>query len=204
MAGMTELESVNYLLSLLGSSPVGDLATLHPDAEACKQRLDEANGTVQGEGWWFNEEYLYELTPDAVTKEIAVPVGTMEAQCTSHFNTVLRGSKLYDSANHTYQFNESRYVNLIIQLDWTLLPNVVTDAIRFHAGVLLCSIDLEDSKKASEQSEFANMAYMKMKKTDLRSRRRNIFLNQRVQRAQSGVRPYNFGNGGIDPTRPGG
>jgi len=204
MAGMSELDSVNYLLSLLGSPPVGSLSTLHPDAEACKQRLDEANSTVQGEGWWFNEEYLYEIQPDATTKEIAVPVGTMEAQCTSDFNTILRGSKMYDSANHTYQFTSSRHMNLIMQLDWTLLPNVVTDAIRFHAGVLLCSIDLEDSVKAGEQSEFANMAYMKMKKTDLRSRRRNIFLNSRVARAQSGVRPYGRGNIGIDPTYPGG
>jgi len=201
---MTQLEAVNYLLSLLGSPPVSDLNTLHPDAEACIQRLSEANSTVQGEGWWFNEERNYIIQPDVTTKEIVVPSITMEAQCTSHFQTVLRGTKMYDSINHTYQFTEARHMNLIVKLDWDLLPQVVTDVIRFHAGVLLCSIDLEDSAKAGEQAEFANNAYMKMKKTNLRSRRTNIFMNPRVARAQSGVRPYNYGSSAINPYTPGG
>ena len=53
---MEQLIAVNYLLSLIGSSPVGDLETLHPDAAIAKARLDEANKGLQEEGWWFNQD----------------------------------------------------------------------------------------------------------------------------------------------------
>jgi len=201
---MEKLETVNYLLSLLGSSPVGDLETLHPDAEVCINRLNEASRTIQKKGWWFNQEYSYFLEPDATTKEIALPTFCLEATVTNWGGVIKRGLKLYDTVNHTYQFTNSLYVNMIVKLDWELLDENAQDTIKFFAGMQLMGADLEDSIKEAAQAKLYTDAMTDMKKTNLRVQRRNILGSPASLKARAGVRPYGLRSGSIDPTNPGG
>ena len=201
---MQQLEAVNYLLSLIGSPPVGDLETLHPDVQSCIDRLNEATATIQKEGWWFNTEYKWTFTPDSTTQELELPTFTLEADVTSRRAVVKRGTKLYDTLNHTYQFTTPLTANLIVQLNWDLLDLVVQDTIKFFAGVQLCEFDLEDAIKAQGQQKFYTKSLADMKKTHLRSQRRNIMATPATRFMRNGIRPYQSGGAGIDPTYPGG
>jgi len=187
---MDRLETVNYLLGLLGSPPVSDLETLHPDAQVCKDRLDEADLTIQKKGWWFNTEYAYLLAPDETTSEIALPLNTLQAVVTSRQGVIKRGFKLYDVFAHTYQFTNSLYVNLRVQLDWDLLDEEVQDTIKFFAGTQLMGSDLEDSVKEASQARLYTDAFSDLKKTNLKIQRRNILLSPASVKLRAGVRPY--------------
>lgn len=201
---MQKLKAVNYLLNLIGSPPVGDLETLHPDAQACIDRLEEADLTTQKAGWWFNTEYKWTFIPDATTSELVLPAMTLEANVTSRRGVIKRGSKLYDAINHTYQFQEPATANLVIQLDWDLLDETVQDTIKFFAGIQLCEIDLEDQIKANGQSKFYTKGLTDMKKTNLRAIRRNSLNTPTSRMLRAGVRPYRQAGAATDPTFAGG
>jgi len=201
---MQKLQAVNYLLNIIGSPPVGDLETLHPGAQACVNRLDEATEEIQKSGWWFNTEYKWTFIPDATTAELELPTTTLEADVTSRRGVVKRGYKLYDVINHTYQFTVPATANLIVKLEWDYLDLTVQQTIKYFAAVLLCEIDLEDQIKANGQSKFYTKNLAEMKKTHLRSQRRNS-LNTPTSRAlRAGVRPYRQAGAAVDPTYPGG
>lgn len=202
---MQELDAVNYLLNLMGSPPVGDIESLHPDVQSCVNHLRDADRTIQIRGWWFNRDYSVLLEPDETTKELTLPTDTLEMTATSQLGAVQRGTKVYDTCNNTYQFNNNLYVNYMRRVDWDWLDESVQDTIKFLAGKQLCSNDLEDEVKADAQSELFTAAIIQMKKTNLRVQRRNIFTTPRVLRAMHRVRPYRLQSaGGTNPTFPGG
>ena len=201
---MTELESVNFLLNLMGSPPVTSLTSLHPDAQSCYTKLKDADRTIQIKGWWFNTDYNVLLTPDATSKELAVPSDTLKLIATSRLGVVQRGAKAYDTHNNTYQFDAPVYVNYVRRVTWDLLDETVQEAAKFLAGYQICTDDLEDDVKADNQKDLMQMAMIQLKKDNLRIQRRNVFTSPRVSRAQYRVRPYNFASGGRNPLYPGG
>lgn len=201
---MEKLEAVNYLLRILGSSPVGDLESLHPQVAIAVDRLNAANATLQKEGWWFNQEYHYVIEPDATSAELELPLHTLEANVVSRANVVKRGDKLYDTINHTYQFTTNVTVNLTFLLDWDLLDDVVQEAAQYFAGMLVCQIDLEDTIKENGQAKLFNSKLSNMKKTHLRTTRRNIMNSPATLAARARVRPYSSRSGSVNPLYPGG
>lgn len=201
---MQYLNAVNYLLKLTGNDSVADVESLQPDVQNAVARLAEASDLIQSEGWWFNTEYKWEITPDSATKEIAIPTTVKEASCTSRHGVVKRGLKAYDSINHTYQFDAPLTFTFVVLLDWSLLEDVVQYAIQFLAAALICANDLEDITKQREQEKFLAAKLSAMKKTNLRVQRRNIMLTPRVLQNRSRVRPYRETSGGTNPLYPGG
>lgn len=200
---MEKLDAVNYLLSLVGSSPVGDLESLHPVAATAESRLNAASTTVQKSGWWFNTEYKWTITPDT-TGELTLPLNTLEANVTSRAGVVKRGNKLYDVLNHTYVFTTPVTLNTIIKLDWDYLDETVQDTIKFFAGVQICEFDLEDAVKANGQTKFYTQGLADMKKTNLRVQRRTLLNTPASKALRAGVRPYRQAGSAQDPNYPGG
>lgn len=201
---MQKLEAVNFLLNLMGSPPIGNLTSLHPDAQTCITKLEDADRTIQLKGWWFNTDYNVMLTPDATSKEIAIPSDTMKLIASSRLGVVQRGTKAYDTHNNTYQFDVPIYFNYVRRLHWEWLDESVQDAAKFMAGYQVCHDDLEDEIKADSQEQLMKMAMVQLKKDNLRVQRRNIHTSPRIARAMYRVRPYHFRNQGTNPLFPGG
>ena len=58
LAGTTELEAVNTMLSMIGEAPVNSLTgTLPLDATIAKNTLTEISREVQAAGWHYNTEF---------------------------------------------------------------------------------------------------------------------------------------------------
>jgi len=104
---MTEIEAINIMLSTIGESPVNSLYEVHGvvDAVVAKSVLKEVSTAVQEEGWHFNIEKNFTLTPDSVNKEITIPYDCIQCDASgqdSERDVCVRGTRLYDRDYHTY------------------------------------------------------------------------------------------------------
>ena len=68
----TLLDAVNQMLSCIGGSAVVTLDTDNPEVASAVAILEETTRTVLSEGWNFNSELEYPLTPNT-NQEIPVP-----------------------------------------------------------------------------------------------------------------------------------
>ena len=136
----TELEAVNTMLRYLGETPVNSITSgsLPLSATLATTVLADISREVQSEGWHFNTAPKVTLSPDVSTKEIVVATDVIKADpndITKDY--VLRGTKLFDRANNTYQFDNDIIVNTTSLLDWDLLPQTARRYITLKASRVL-------------------------------------------------------------------
>lgn len=131
----TELEAVNLMLSVIGESPLSSLNdTTVVDAVLARQVLSEVSRTVQSKGWHFNTEKAFPLLPEVFSKEISVPANCLRVDTVypnADVDAVHRGTRLYDRKNHTYQFDKSLKVDMVVLLPFDELP----EAARYYIAV---------------------------------------------------------------------
>ena len=92
IAPLTELQAINQMLAAVGQAPVTSIDTTtdlyrknsddsftqldiptNPDVAMARLTLDEISRECQSEGWSFNREYEWVMTPDSTTKKIKIP-----------------------------------------------------------------------------------------------------------------------------------
>lgn len=138
-AGTTELEAINIMLSTIGESPVNSLGEVPGvvDAVVAKSVLKEVSMAVQEEGWHFNIEKKFVLTPDFVNKEITVPGNCIQCDASgqdSEMDVCVRGTRLYDRGNHTYTFDKPVTVDMVLVLPFEELPQAARHYITIRAA----------------------------------------------------------------------
>ena len=135
----TELDAINIMLGTIGESPINslDAATGVVDAVTARSILSEVAVQVQEEGWHFNTDYEFTLTPDANTQEIYVAPNTIEVDVspyTSDVDPAIRGNRLYDRKNKTYQFSQDIKADLTILLEFNELPQAARHYITIRSA----------------------------------------------------------------------
>jgi len=120
----TELDAVNQILSSVGQAPVTTLDLQNPEVSIVLNTLREINRQVQAEGWIFNTERHYELTPDSETNQILYPSNMLQIDTNTRYHkdkydVVKRGNKLYDRLNHTYTFTDTIQADVVWYFDFT-------------------------------------------------------------------------------------
>ena len=102
----------------------------------------EANRDVQNEGWVFNRENHYPLTP-ASDGHIYLPenILRMDVYENAVYRTtdlVKRGDRLYDKLNHTFDFDPQKtiYFNIVWLWDFEDLPSVFKRYITYVLAVV--------------------------------------------------------------------
>jgi len=148
IATETELSSVNSILGSIGQAPIsriyrdtsGELSYINPEVSFIHQLLLEVSTDVQLEGWVFNTEHNYPLTPNA-SGEINVPANVLRLDMSdnSTYRTtdfVLRNGKLYDKYNHTYKHDPQKSINFDIVWKWEFdeLPSAFKRYITLRAS----------------------------------------------------------------------
>lgn len=144
---LTELESINTMLSMIGSSPVSSLSGATSADVAIAQSIHaEVARDVQAGGWHFNREYEVELEPDSdkhiylapnVLQVDVEPDHTYFSATANPIDTVQRGNRLYDRRNHTYEFDSAIKATIVYGLNWEELPQPARQYITIRAGRLL-------------------------------------------------------------------
>jgi hypothetical protein len=138
-----ELPAVNQILQSCGQAPVTTLDQTNPDVAIAYQTLLEVSREVQAEGWSFNKEYHYEMTPDT-NNEILIPSNVLQIDLTDNAanmdkDMIRRNGKFYDKANHTYTFTEKVECDIIWLFDWVDLPVPIADFITARAAAIVSS-----------------------------------------------------------------
>ncbi len=136
----SELDAINIMLGTIGESPINslDAATGVVDAVTARAILSEVSVQVQEEGWHFNTEYEFILTPSLDTKEIYVPANTIEVDASEYdrnnIDVAIRGNRLYDRKNKTFQFQQDIKADLTILLEFNELPQAARHYITVRAA----------------------------------------------------------------------
>lgn len=139
LTATTELDAVNIMLGTIGESPINslDAATGVVDAVTARSILAEVSVQVQEEGWHFNTDYEFVLTPDN-SGTIYIPANCIEVDASQYDRTgvdvAIRGNRLYDRKNKTYVFQESIKADLTILLEFNELPQAARHYITIRAA----------------------------------------------------------------------
>ena len=146
MTTVTELTSVNSILGSIGQAPVsrlyddvgGELQYINPEISFIHNLLLETSLDVQNEGWVFNTEWDYELSPNA-NDEILIPdsilrMDVSEGQVYRTTDVVKRGDKLYNKLDHTYTFTKPLCFDIVWKFDYDELPSVFQRYITLRAS----------------------------------------------------------------------
>lgn len=134
----SQLDAVNIMLSTLGEAPVSDLsASGLSDVATAKTLLHNVSRAVQAEGWHFNTEVDYDLTPEAVTGYLLLPSNQLRVDTTKEYHdtdVAVRGDKLYNRKKHTFVFTEKVQVDMVVFLPFEDMPEAARNYITIKAA----------------------------------------------------------------------
>jgi hypothetical protein len=127
----------------------------NPDVAIALNTLREVSREVQSEGWTYNKEFNYELTPDS-NNEIIIPDNMLQVDLNisskrssnRQFDSIIRGGKLYDRIKHSYTWtDESVYVDVLWYFEWEHIPDVVQAYIVARAATIVSSRIIGDGNQ---------------------------------------------------------
>ena len=186
---MTLQEAVNMLLRAVGSTPVNDPETTHPDVIGAKAAILRNLRSAQTRGWWFNKDENIEYYPDE-NRLIRIE-NNVDTILFENRALIKRGVRLYDRIKQTYQFDEPQLALLrVYNLDWDSVPTAFQDYVQYMAATEFVRDELEDTGKERKLEEQAARALAEVKRLDIAMMQHNIFNTSRVARARGRMRPY--------------
>ena len=138
-----ELPAVNQILQSCGQAPVTTLDQTNPDVAIAYQTLLEVSREVQAEGWSFNTEFHYEMTPETNNK-ISIPNNVLQIDLSHNAanmdkDVIRRNGVLYDKANHTDTFTDKVECDIVWLFDWVDIPTPIADFIIARAATVVSS-----------------------------------------------------------------
>ena len=124
----------------------------NPDVAIALNTLREVSREVQSEGWTFNKEFDYTLTPDS-NDEILIPDNMLQVDLNiaaknfnnRQFDSINRWGKLYDRIEHTYKWTEgSIQVDILWYFEWEYIPEPIKAFIVARAAAIFSSRTIGD------------------------------------------------------------
>ena len=163
-----ELPAVNEILASVGQAPVTTLDQTNPDVAIAYDTLLNVSREVQAEGWTFNTEEYYPMTPDA-NGEIVIANNILQIDLhdekDNSYESVRRDGKLYEKINHTYDWTtltgwDTVRCDIVWFFDWVDLPRPMQDYIVAKAAAVVSSRIVGDPQqyRILQQKEFDNRA----------------------------------------------
>lgn len=139
MAGKSLLDAVNDCLRAIAEAPVSSIEDNESvDVADALLTIQDIDLKVQSEGWCFNREDRFNLTPNE-NSELLLPENTLRVDAAYYsspgeLDVVQRGNKLYDKISQSTVFESPVEVDLIVQLSWDDLPVPARNYIAIRAA----------------------------------------------------------------------
>lgn len=170
---LSKLEAVNTLLATIGSAPVNTITgTVSADVAAAKHTLEETTRKVLLRGWTFNTDSNYSLTPDSDGR-IRLPSNVLKVdldprESTYTVDPVQRGDYLYNRHDHSYTWNKSLRVEMVVSLPWEHLPESMRRYIEASSARVFASrMGAEkEALRSAEADEMDAMVTIRQHETD--------------------------------------
>nr|WP_319513374.1 hypothetical protein [uncultured Cohaesibacter sp.] len=133
----TELEAVNDIISTIGESPISTLEENEViDASLALRILRMTSVELQSKGWHFNTEINYLVNPD-LAGEIRLPTNTLRVDSVNadaDKDLVMRGLRLYDRREQTYNIGAPVYVEMVVGLPYDELTSAFRNYVMIRSG----------------------------------------------------------------------
>ncbi len=163
-----ELPAVNEILASVGQAPVTTLDQTNPDVAIAYDTLINVSREIQAEGWIFNTEKYYAITPDA-NGEIVIANNILQidlhAEKDNQYEAIRRNGKLYEKINHTYDWTtltgwDTVRCDIVWLFDWIDLPRPIQDYITSRSAAIVSSRIVGDPQQFQvlAQKEMYNRA----------------------------------------------
>ena len=117
----------------------------NPDVAIALNTLREVSREVQAEGWSFNKEYDYPITPDS-NNEVLIANDVLQMDLNQTYtqnmnrDSINRGGKLYDRTKHSYKWtDETLYVDITWEMSWGSIPEPIQAFITARAASIVSS-----------------------------------------------------------------
>tara|TARA_R100000808_G_scaffold6733_2_gene19782 strand:- start:568 stop:1200 length:633 start_codon:yes stop_codon:yes gene_type:complete len=177
----TKLDAINSMLIGIGEAPVNTLNSGLQEAEVAAILLDNISREVQSQGWSFNTDIRYKLTPDS-SKIITLPSHTLQVDTTKikrDYNTdvIERNGKLYDRTKNTFEFDDDVEVDIVFLFDFNEIPEVARRYITLRAGRKFQENILGSGEMTQLQFKDEQSALFALRDADSQTADFNIFDN---------------------------
>ena len=123
----------------------------NPDVAIALNTLREVSREVQAEGWSYNTEFDYKITPDS-NNEIRIADDVLQMDLNGGYpeniekDAIFRGGKLYDKKGHSYKWTaETVYVDIVWYFDWESIPQPIQAYIVARAAAIVSSRIIGDA-----------------------------------------------------------
>ena len=159
----------NHTLNINHSTAVGNTVTqaslteasvskrvetqTNPDVAIALNTLREVSREVQSEGWSFNTEFDYKITPDN-NNEIKIADDVLQMDLNQGYpeniekDAIFRGGKLYDKKKHSYEWTaEHVYVDIVWYFSWENIPAPIQAHIVARAAAIVSSRIIGDANQ---------------------------------------------------------
>ena len=165
----SKLQAVNQMLSFIGEAPVNSLEDAGGvgDVSLAERTLDEVTVEVLSQGWHFNTNYDVVHTPDAnkqiVLSDTVLRIDTKVAVY-GNMDVSLRGNKLYNRADNSYEFDESEIKTTeVMSLPWEDLPEAARRYITLRSARLFQdrAVGAEDLREVGMREELSALATLR-------------------------------------------
>lgn len=138
MTPTSELDAINTILSVIGESPVNSIEDAQSaDVAMAVNVLREVSREVQAEGWHFNIEESFTLAPntdDAIVVPDSISYVDVQYPEQARRDVVLRGRKLYDRKNQTFEFDKAVSATVRRVLSFEDIPETMRHYVMVRAG----------------------------------------------------------------------
>ena len=125
----------------------------NPDVAIALNTLREVSREVQAEGWSFNTEYDYKITPDS-NDEIRITDDVLQMDLNQGHpeniekDAIFRGGKLYDKKKHTYKWTaDTVYVDIVWHFSWENIPAPIQAHIVARTAAVVSSRIIGDANQ---------------------------------------------------------
>jgi hypothetical protein len=158
----SQLDAVNEILGSVGQAPVTVLDQTNPEVAFAYTTLMEISREVQAEGWVFNREFEYPVTPDT-NGYINIPSNVLQMDLSTSlanepYDTVIREGKLYDKLNHTFQWTQQEYaVDVLWLFPFDDLPQVFKQYVTAKASTRAATRLIGDANLAQTLAAYEGM-----------------------------------------------
>ena len=193
-----ELPAVNEILASVGQAPVTTLDQTNPDVAIAYDTLINTSREVQSEGWLFNTEEYYPMTPDA-NGEIVIANNILQIDLhdekDNSYETVRRSGKLYEKVNHTYDWTtltgwDTVRCDIVWLFDWVDLPIPIQDYVVAKAATVVSTRIVGDPQqfRILQAKEMDNRA--KALEYDCNQGDYTFFGHKRGEKVYDSYKPY--------------
>ena len=185
---MTEIEMVNDILRMVGSSPVNSLNTTHPYIAGIRSAILKSNNRLQRRGYWFNTEYNVEVHPTNDKINLSNDISSIVPEDS---NIIMRGRALFHRKRNSRLFDAPvMLLSLVRILPLIEVPDSMKEAVLYTAGLKYISETIGDDNliRICEQEQVRAMA--QVLNEDLEAEQLNAFNRPNSIKMRMGVRPY--------------